>query len=251
MGGFEHNAVAVVGAGDAGIAAAVRALLEIDDTRPDGAPPVTVWLLDRGEAAPPADTPYPLADRSAADLHPFDTPEPAQGFPTFGEYVRQKLPEDPGLRGALPAPTYGHVDGYMAYVLEAALLVVRGKARLEVDRTRTLASIHENPRRRSAETVFLPATNGVIEIDRTLFERIPQHASGPVMINFTDGTSLAADEVILARHPPHMADLLQHLAVVTGAGHPPAWALHANQNVESRRGGPLGWLRDLLGRVRR
>jgi hypothetical protein len=212
----ETDPIAVIGAGHAASAALVRALLGIDATRPDGAPPITVWLLETREAKPPDDTPYPLGGRSAADLHPFDGPEPAQGFPYFGEYVRQKLPEQRGLRNALSAPTYGQIDGYVKYLVELAGVIAGDRARVEVDRTRVVERIDQNPRSRSGETMFLPATNGVIAIDRAVFERLGRK-SGPVTITFTDGTSLGAAELILAKHPPHMADLLQHLGVITRA----------------------------------
>jgi hypothetical protein len=243
----QGDPIAVIGEAHAGSAALTRVLLEIDDTQPDGAPSVTVWFLHAGEVKPPDNTAYPLGGRSAADLHPFDGPEPFMGFPTFGEYVRQKTPFDRSLRSALPAPTYGQIDAYMQYVLDLAMMIVRDKARLEVDKTRTIESIHPNPRARSAEMFFLVGSKSPIGIDRAVSERMQQQCkSGPVTIDFTDGTSLDAKEVIYAKHPPHIAELLQHLSVISRVTQQQAWDPRTRENTEARRGGPLRRLLDSL-----
>jgi hypothetical protein len=61
------------------------------------------------------------------DAHPFYSEKPPAGFPTFGEYVDELLPETPGLKSALLRPTHDQINDYMKYMVELAVIMAGGR----------------------------------------------------------------------------------------------------------------------------
>lgn len=115
--------IAVVGSGVAGVATLINLLMQIAHSSPKGSRPLAVVLLGAREPGHKGSTPYPLNGRSARDLHPFDSSEVLdEYFSTFGKYVDDLSADDPGLRAALPAPSWRQIEGYVDFMLDMAIV---------------------------------------------------------------------------------------------------------------------------------
>ena len=64
-------------------------------------------------------------------MHPFRSAAPPPHFPCFGEYVREIAADNPEWTIALQAPTFWHVNEYLSYILDLAIIAVGGKARID------------------------------------------------------------------------------------------------------------------------
>jgi hypothetical protein len=167
--------IAVVGAGQEGIAALIDTIVAIAYLTPAGAPATTVVVIDARERPPPrGDTPYPLEGRNAADMHPFNADEPPEGFQTFGAWVKEQVIADPSLRDALRAPTHRQVNQYLDDLLELAATSFPLLVSLDVNQ------------------------GTIREVEQTTVD-------GPAIIHFVDGTTLSVMKLVRATRRPHMA----------------------------------------------
>jgi len=166
--------IAVLGAGQAGIATLINTVVDVAYRTPDGASPTKIVVIDtKDQPKPRGDTPYPLGGRSPADLHPFNGDTPPAGFPTFGQYVEQQLSDDPILRTTSTAPTYHEINAFLDYELELAVISF-------------------------ADQVTLDVNHGTVrEVEQV-------KPDDPAVIHFVDGTSLSVAQVIRAKQPPHL-----------------------------------------------
>lgn len=182
--------IAVVGTGQAGIAALINAIVDIAYAVPDGAPRTTVVVVDsRDEPRQRGDTPYPLGGRSPADLHPFKADTPPTGFPTFGQYLEEQSSGNPGLGAAFVAPTYRQINDYLDSMLELATISFADQVNLELNR----------------------GTIRAVE---------PTTPDGPAVIHFVDGTSLSVTQVIRAKQPPHLGGVSSSVEAASSTGSP-------------------------------
>lgn len=166
--------IVIVGSGNDNLAALINKLVDVAYNTPAGAPPQNITVLHTPAAKKPRpDDAYPLNGKTVDQIHPFKTAKPPKGFPTFGEYIREMMVDDPSLKSALRVPTQGQISEYMDYVLDLAVMTVGDKALLETSR------------------------KGIESIDQ-------KTKSGPGTINFKDGTTLEAKEIIRAEPPPHL-----------------------------------------------
>ncbi len=171
---IEGLGTAVVGRGQDGIATLIETVTDIAYRTPDGAPAAKIIVIEsQGVARPKGDMPYPLGGLEPAQMHPFSAVEPPAGFPRFGQYVKDMLPDHPDMQDALVAPTYRQINGYLDYMLELAVVSFADEIRLDIDR-----------RVPEGDTQLTP--------------------NGPVTIHFTDGSQLIVARVVRARRPPHM-----------------------------------------------
>ena len=164
----DDKPVAIIGFGHAGLSAVINKFLEIAKDGKSSAP-VNVTLFDASDAAKPrGNTLYPLNGKSIDSIHPFETAKPPKGFPSFGEFARDMVGDDPSLKGALRGtPTYKNVNDYLQFVLDLAIMEVGDKAVLDIDH-RPVASAARNK------------------------------------LTFEDGDTLAVQEIVRAQQPPHL-----------------------------------------------
>lgn len=166
-------AVAVIGGGSDGVAALIDVLVSVAYKTPDGAPPVKILVWDSGSGRRHRADPYPLHG-SAEQVHPFSAEVPPTGFPTFAAYVKDQSPENPSLRDALSAPTWGHINDYLDYSLELAAISFAAQIDLDIQKTQ------------------------ITEIRETT-------AGGAATIVLSDGSAIEVRELVRDQRPAHMA----------------------------------------------
>jgi hypothetical protein len=149
-------------------------MVEVAYATPNGMPPVKLVVIDTGGVdRPRGATSYPLNGLDASQLHPFFQAAPPQGFPTFGEYIKDYVEIDPALAGALPAPTWGQVNGYLDRLLELAAISF-------------------------ADIIELDLAKGKVARVR---EAVP---GGPATIVLVDGTELLVSRIVRGRTPAYL-----------------------------------------------
>lgn len=169
----DNRPIAVVGTGQAGISTLINTIVDVAYKTKAGEPATTVVVIDtKDEIKPRGNTLYPMNGMKVDDMHPFNSARPPDGFPTFGEFIRDQAKDDPSLKSALRAPTYKQVNDYLDFMLELAATTFPDQVQLEVNK-------------------------GTIE-------KIDQRAKAGPTVKFDDGTSLVTQGIIIANPPPHM-----------------------------------------------